>query len=767
LSGQNKAKAIPLIAKLILILASINLGWADTNQGIKVLDACEIALTSPSQGSAEAELRRKLERVQPMVDREGTDATVRWGGLRTRIAQKSAAMGESPNRLKELTVSIWVNGIEKVKGLKWNQIAYNFHNESPGQVDYYIVYKRGDEVVDISEFALKETRDGQNVQEGSFQNKYAGELFGIKLNGSIENLGLKPELTKSAVRLGYKKVVWVLSPEADTRVIQFIHDAKDGVDVRPHFGATGSPDSVTVTERNSGRQITARPDDFFFKVDAAFNGNAFYWDDMLTALATVPYHPWLVQSTIRFWLMVQKRNGGTIPREVRKESLISLWWPNIIHYGEKPKPNLTFTNPYLMNWVMDDLYRNDPSAENLALLKQVAQSITDYSAWMEANRAVRENGKIIGFNGSALGSGADNSRGRLGNSYEDKAYQTGFVDIISQQMAMYNDLRRWKSIFARTETDVSEKRKLLDEANAAKAKADEYRKILNERYWNQEKAFYFDLIPDGNKGFKQNLEFMPIAGFWPLYAAAPTRAMVQRIFDMQLTPEAFGGDFPLPANARYMIIEGQPTDPLYIPRPNFRDEDGYWDKWAHWPPMMLVAVEGFRRCGRADIAYDLSVKILDKLAAWSTDTVEESYGEIAKRSANGRTTFEPRAIQHSTHPHREGFAGWGKDFPIWSMLTHAFDMRPTYDGIMNWDLPMPMQVGDEIAVNNRIYLGGVVNLDLKKVAEHAYRLNVTSEQPFTLLFKGAQTINIQGHDQNETFTIEVPERRMHMAGAAN
>src|SRR6185503_15460584 len=98
-----------------------------------------------------------------------------------------------------------------------------------------------------------------------------------------------------------------------------------------------------------------------------------------------------------------------------------------------PKANLTYTNPYLLNWAADKLYRYNPSPDNLALLKRVSNSVERYTAWMEDPKNGRvildKNGNVIGFNGSALGSGLDNSRLNVGNANELAGHQRGFVDF--------------------------------------------------------------------------------------------------------------------------------------------------------------------------------------------------------------------------------------------------------------------------------------------------------------------------------------------------
>lgn len=613
-------------------------------------------------------VRERLAMVEPMLSWQGPTVTLEWSGIEKQVCERHRRLLEPASRLTELTVSIWVNGVETVTGLPWGTNSYSFSAEPHGQVDYYVAYNRGKNVVHRSSFALKESRDGQQLMDGSFSRKYAGELLDVTVFEDLAELAPIAQLAKAAVELSYKKIVWVLRPTAAQATREFIEKAAAGVDVRAHFGAEGSPAHVDVIDRMSGIHFThASPEDFFFKVDAAFNGNSFFWDDMFVALVTIVHHPWLVRSTLEFWLTVQQLNGGVIPREVRKSNLMSLFFSQTVLYGEPPCTNLVYTNPYLMNWVMDELYRFHPSPENEALLVRVAESIEQYAAWMETYRALRDaNGKIVGFNGSALGTGADNSRGRLGNRSEPEAQQSGFVDFLAQHIQMHRDLAQWCEMLARKTANPFEQKSLEHRAAVAAIKVEELTATMNRLYWNEERGFYYDLIPCGSGKWKQNLEYTLIGGFWPLWAGVPNEEQQHCLIERQMVAHAFGGDFPFPANARTSI--GEHKDPLYVPRPG-DEEDGYWDKWAHWPPMAVMAIEGFRRAGHLDLARQYTLQFLTKIAQWSTTTVEESYGEKVLVQTDGSVTFLARAIQHAEHQHRADFAGWGKAPPVYGLYT--------------------------------------------------------------------------------------------------
>ena len=695
----------------------------------------------------------------PQLRRSGGQIRITWSGIRERIINTAEVENISTETLKSFTSSVYINGVEVAKGIPWEQTVATFKEPPSGQMDYYIVYKNGDEPVDISKWAMRETADGQNIHEQSFTGQFAGEAFGFNLNSELKAQGFNEELSSTSVRLGNLKVVWVMSPKADSSVQNFIKGAAAGVDVKPLIGANGEPESVTIYDRETKKTLSASAQDFHFKVDAAFNGNAFYWDDMLVALATAPYHPWLAKSTMEFWLEVQAQNGGVIPREVRKDSLISLWFPENVRFPEKAKTNLSYTNPYLMNWVADKLYRYNPSEENLDFLKRVSKSVQNYVRWMEKNRSIRDaEGKIIGFNGSALGSGLDNSRNEIGNDNEEAGHNHAFVDFISQHISMLKDDAKWNLIFVRKAKNSEEKAAYLAQAKESHRRAMYFTKTLNENYWNQDKGFYYDLDRDAKGVFTQDLAHTVISGFWPLYAAAADTEKVDRIVETQFNPEGFGGNFPFPANARRTITEGKLS--RYKPR-EFVKEDGYWDKWAHWPSMAMAALTGLRRSGRPDLAHKMAAAFIKKMAESSSKTVEESYGEIRVVDADGSINFISRPIEHASHPHRADFAGWGKGPGLENTLEDGLGLAPTYRRGFDWNLRTTLKTGDKsdiIGVKAIQYMGGNISyMNLRRIGENSYELSVMSEKPFemrlgSLLDSAGQ---LHGESQSRSGVVKV------------
>lgn len=711
--------------------------------------------------------------LSPEIDHTFGNAEVEWSGIRDRI--EAAAKANGIGDYKNLTASIYRNGVEVEKGIPWDQTSINLPEPPNGQIHYYVVYKNGDDIADISNWRMRETDDMKTLAPGSFTGKSPGEHFSVQLNDDLKSHGMSEQLTKTAVRLGNEKVVWSLSDKASDDVRKFVSNATDGVDVKAEIGRDGLPEKVTMTDRRTGRSIPVPPDAIKMKGDAAFSDHKFFWDDMWVAGGSVEHNPQLARSTIESWLDVQDKNGGGIPREVLKSNDKSLWFEKAVRFPGGPKANLTYTNPYLINWAADKLYRYNPSPENLALLKRVSSSVERYVAWMEDpknGRVIRDkDGDIIGFNGSALGSGLDNSRLNVGNANELAGHKRGFVDFLSQQIAMLKDDAQWQLEFARAAKSGVEKRAYVAKSRALKKKADEYAKILNDKYWDPNKKFYYDIHPDSSGEYVQDHTTTPVSGFWPLFANAADRAKVNQMVEAQMVPNRFGST--MPSNALDTIDWKRPIE--YTPKRDAAGnivDHGYHDADARWNPNATMGATGFSRSGRPDTAFLISRDFTAGMAESSPNTVEEAYGLKKFVQPDGTVVYKWVPIEHGPHTHRPDFAGWGKVPPIDGVVRDVIGLHPSARRGLQWNLRTPLKIGsstDVLGVQNLQYMGGnVEKLVVRRISKNVYEVTVKSEKPFDLRLGSllddndhlassmqsiGKSVHVAGGDQTQIFQI--------------
>lgn len=562
------------------------------------------------------------------------------------------------------------------------------------QSDYYLELRQNNKTIHRSSVLIKEKFNRQNIDPASFKKLVENKALKIKLPKSITRFGYSGRLSDRAYEIGYEKISWALRPNAKLELRNFIKNYPHDFSVQLTMNERDIPVTVKLTDKLTSKVLrTELASEFYIKVDAAFSGNSFFWDDMLVGLATIPHHPWLVKSTLEFWLDVQKANGGTIPREVRKGNLKSLWFPKVIELGSAPKPNLQYTNPYLMDWVAEELYQYDPSSENLELLKRVAKSIEDYESWLYENRSVfNKNKEWMGFTTNALGSGLDNSRGMRGNFHKEEDYQAAWVDVLAQLISMQKNLKMWNERFLVAAKDPSEMRQIKTKIKISEKKIKDLEAHLNKYHWNEKEAFYFDLISDGHGLHKQDTAHFSIAGFFPLYSGSVPVKHLKKLVDRQFKDDAFGGDFPFPVNARHSLDRSDP------------EEDGYWDKWSHWPSMTAIAVEGLSRMGEKELAASLTLKFLRGMEEANSNTVAEFYGETI--GSDGKITA--RIGQHGPHQTRLDFAGWGKVPPIYMLIKHVLGFTPG-----EWTIQLKLPQNEEIEIQNIELNGKKKNLKIK------------------------------------------------------
>ena len=631
---------------------------------------------------------------------------------------------------EEVTISVIQNGKPLHEGLPLatNSVFVKAHKD---QMDYFVELRTKGRLLHRSNVVIKERFDSQNVMAESFVDFLANRALKFETPKFVRERGYDGKLSDIAFDLGYKKISWVLKRDADESLKRLMADQAGEIDVRVKLNAEDEPESATLIERSSGKVLREVPaGQFYFKLDAAFSGNSFFWDDMFVSLATVSSHPWLVRSTIRFWLDVQKANDGVIPREVRKSNLESLWFQDVAELGAGRGANLQYTNPYLMNWVAEELYKYDPSRENVDLLREVAASIEQYGDWMMKNRSVyTKDGTWMGFTWNALGSGLDNSRGGRGNFYRQEDYQSAWVDSLAQQISMTKTLAVWYTRFANDPSFQKDGYSL--KARQAEARAKMLEEHLNKYYWNEEEAFYFDLIPDGKGGLKQDTRYFSIAGFWPLYSASLSPEQTAKFVAKHFTPERFGGDFPLPVNSRHVIDKSDP------------DEDGYWDKQTHWPPMGTVAIEGLARLGQQKLATDLTLRYLAGMQQANATTVAEFYGEVV--GADGK--IRARIGQHKPHKTRLDFAGWGKVPPLYLLLKHVYGIDPQADGTLRWSILIPLEIGESLVVRNIELHGKKMTLSLKRESDTAYVVSSSDSAPLKV------ELRLSESPASSTFTV--------------
>lgn len=385
----------------------------------------------------------------------------------------------------------------------------------------------------------------------------------------------------------------------------------------------------------------------FFKeafIDAAFSANIFLWDTCFMC-CFAKYHldelP-VYQALDNFYGRMEE--DGYICREYRPDGT-PLWPkthpvsinPPLLAFAEweiyhvakdidrirevypKLQKNFEFhVNTYMME---DDLFYGDTLGMGMDNIPRAPRDWVPTEGNGLTHHELGE--KLAAMNASAATKldyfieqymetrqGVWNTQGRL-------------VDF-SSQMAMYAKQLEYFAELLGAEEDLDYYRQIHSRI----------KKAINEKCWNEEDGFYYDL------GFDQQVPRRHIGMYWALLGEVVPEERMDAFLAHLTNPEEFYRLTPLPALSA--------SDPDYV---------GWGDYWLGgvWAPTAYMVLRGLSANGQDTMAKDLAEKIYKNVATVfeATDTFWEnyapdliSYGMPAKKDFCGWTALIPIAFYH-------------------------------------------------------------------------------------------------------------------------
>ncbi len=239
-----------------------------------------------------------------------------------------------------------------------------------------------------------------------------------------------------------------------------------------------------------------------------------------------------------------------------------------------------------------------------------------------------------------------------------------------------------------------------NEAASFRADAMQVSKAINEKMWDPQQKFYYDLKTDGTPtGIKT------IAAFWTLVAGVASKDQADALVAELNNPGTF------------KRLHRVPT--LAADQKDYDPKGGYWCG-SVWAPTNTMVIRGLERYGQNDLARELAVQHVDQMAKVfkETGTIWENYA--ADATAPG--------VFHGVTAGRD-FVGWSGIGPILYLLEFDIGLKP--DALANrliWNITSTQRCGCERYRFN----GHVVTL----IADPAKNnLAVNSDGDFELVVK--------------------------------
>ena len=228
---------------------------------------------------------------------------------------------------------------------------------------------------------------------------------------------------------------------------------------------------------------------------------------------------------------------------------------------------------------------------------------------------------------------------------------------------------------------------------------------LNELYWDEADAFYYDIFPDGQK-----CKVPTIASWWPVLAGMSGEDRAAKMISHLGDSLSFGGFLPTPSLSR--------SDP------DFLDDGGYW-RGSIWLPTTYMALKATDLSGDYALARRISARLLECMyrtyKEFSPHTIWECYSP---------TSYEP-AKNKKAEWVRPDFCGWSALGPISIFIEDLIGIKEA-DGYSN-TLLCDFEKNPEGKAGVLGYRFGNV---VCNIVASAKAIEVESNRPFTLIADG-------------------------------
>lgn len=327
--------------------------------------------------------------------------------------------------------------------------------------------------------------------------------------------------------------------------------------------------------------------------------------------------------------------------------------PLLIHWRD---------NPPLFSWVEYENFRftgDRSQVDRILYEKQYLQKHfvyfdtipqgnvnTDISPYNNPiHRGVVKDGEenIIGYTWHGCASGMDNTpRGRDAGGWS----KVMWIDAISQQAL---SALKISELFRAT----GDKR----QAKEWKKKYEAIRHTVNERYWDEQDGFYYDISVENGKPCR----IMTPASFWAMLAGIPTREQADRMVKYLQDKDFLGGERP------WVTLSRKDKD-------HNKATGDYW-RGSIWLPTAYMGTKALEKYGYYDLADELAERVvrlqLRTYHAVEPHTIWECYNPSAD---------EP-STEHG-HRARPDFCGWSALGPISLFIENIMGFRHA-DAITN------------------------------------------------------------------------------------
>ncbi len=355
-------------------------------------------------------------------------------------------------------------------------------------------------------------------------------------------------------------------------------------------------------------------------IDTAFNGFSFMWDSsFMVMFGKYGVRAFDFQQTLNNFYACQ-HSDGFISRE--------LWEKKEGEQFNSYDPSST--GPNILPWAEWEYYKNTGDVERL---KKIFDPLMAYHIWLKKNRTWRDGSYWT----TGLGSGMDNQ------PRTPQGYQAG----PENGHAVWADACFQMIISANVLIDVAKVIGREDETLFLQKERDRLTTFVNEKLWNEEDAFYYDLWQDEDGKDVQN-KVKTVGAYWALLAGVVPKEKLARFIAHLDNEKEFKRPNRVPS--------------LSADHPMYDKETGRYWLGGVWAPTNYMVIRGLQAYGYHEMANEIARCCVENVVSVfkNTGTLWENYAP--ESAAKG-------------DPAKSKFVGWSGLFPITILLEGIFGIE--------------------------------------------------------------------------------------------
>ena len=376
-------------------------------------------------------------------------------------------------------------------------------------------------------------------------------------------------------------------------------------------------------------------------IDTAFNGEIFMWDSVFILMfGKYGARSFNFQGTLDNFYSHQYKDGY-ICREMEQATCKEAF----------TRFDPAATGPEIMSWCEWEYYQN---FGDTGRLRQVFPCLMAYHQWMQEFHTWRDGT----YWSSGLGCGMDNL----------PRQQPGYNVGASHGHMIWNDACMQALLDCRVLIEMAKVLGREADVTGLEEERDMLLRVVNDRLWDEETAFYYDVWRDGSFNYVKHL-----GAYWALLAEAVPEDRADAFIAHLTNENEFATPCMLPA--------------LSADHPSFSPEGGYWCGGV-WAPTNYMVLKGLDTYGRYDLSYQIGRNYLETVVSVFNDTgtVYENYAPMPDENGKPRQGN----IAHAD------FVGWTGIVPISVLFEYVFGIKPDAgSNTIRWNIDLTDRFGIE------------------------------------------------------------------------